>query len=413
MLIAAAFIPAFIPATPCPARAHATLRVADSTSAARSAADTAKTDSTRKADTAQGPAPVVVNHVETALGGLKLSGYGEAAYAWSNNPAGRSIDGRLYDRFQDAFTLNAFKLVVDRPYDPTKLDAGVHADLLFGQNAAVIQSGGLSLGPSGDMTQLYVTLNVPTPNGNGVQFKVGKIATLLGLEVIEDPVNPNWSEGNQFIYVENFTATGLSVEYKFNLHLDMQLRLINGWDVVQDNNTGKSFMGRVGVYPDTLSSIGLVGYVGPEESNSSALRSGVDVLLWRKLTSSLNAWVQGDYGREAGLVPDSATGALNAADWWALGGWVTVDLSTPVGLAFRVDYVDDRQGVRSNGVLFPVFETVPGTAHQFGSATATLNLKVWHNALVRPEVRYDHSNLALYGTKNSQVTLALATTYIY
>src|SRR5437870_13875149 len=36
--------------------------------------------------------------------------------------------------------------------------------------------------------------------------------TLLGLEVIETYANPNWSEGNQFIYVENFTALGVSVE---------------------------------------------------------------------------------------------------------------------------------------------------------------------------------------------------------
>src|SRR5256885_8049229 len=47
------------------------------------------------------------------------------------------------------------------------------------------------------------TLNVPTASGNGLQFKLGRIPTLLGLEVIETYANPNWSEGNQFIYVEN------------------------------------------------------------------------------------------------------------------------------------------------------------------------------------------------------------------
>jgi hypothetical protein len=378
------------------------------------AADSTKkgTDSTKAADTTKAAAPTVINHIETALAGLKISGYGEGSYTWSSEATGRTVNGRLYDRFQDQFSLNALKLVIDKPYDATKWDAGVHADLLFGQNASVLQSGGFSLGNQGDMTQLYVTLNIPTPNGNGVQVKVGKIATLMGLEVIEDPVNPNWSEGNLFVYVENFTATGVSVEYKFSPHADMQLRLIDGWDVVQDNNSGKSFMGRVGIYPDTLSSIAFIGYAGPEEPASSAVRAGGEVLLWRKFTPTINAWVQADYGRESSLVPDS-TGGLGAANWWGLGGWFTVDLSSAATLALRADYVDDRDGVRSSGFLFPAFQAVPGTSHQFGSGTATLNIKVWSNALVRPEVRFDHGNLALYGTKSSQVTFALATTFIY
>src|SRR5439155_893556 len=109
---------------------------------------------------------------------------------------------------------------------------------------------------------LYVTLNVPTASGNGLQFKVGRIPTLLGLEVIETIANPNWSEGNQFIYVENFTGTGLSVETKFNNYVDVQFRVMNGWDQVSDNNGRKSLMARVGLYPNALSSLGLTGYWG-------------------------------------------------------------------------------------------------------------------------------------------------------
>src|SRR5437762_3037645 len=87
----------------------------------------------------------------------------------------------------------------------------------------------------------------------------------MGLEVIETVANPSLSEGNQFIYVENFTGTGLSVETKFNNYVDLQLRVINGWDQVSDNNSHKSFMGRVGLYPDALTSLGVVGYWGAEE----------------------------------------------------------------------------------------------------------------------------------------------------
>src|SRR5947208_16375958 len=91
------------------------------------------------------------------------------------------------------------------------------------------------------------------------------MVTLMGMEVIENIANSNWTKANQFIYVENFTGLGVSVETKFNQYVDAQFRVINGWDQVSDNNTHKSLMGRVGLHPDALTSIGLVGYCGPEE----------------------------------------------------------------------------------------------------------------------------------------------------
>src|SRR2546425_2655098 len=131
------------------------------------------------------PPPQPVNHLETALAGVKLTGFVEASYAYS----ARSLDdtaivGRLYDRFQNRFTLNALGVVLDKPYDPAKFSAGFHTELLLGQDARVIKSNGLALGPQADLPHLYVTLNVPTASGNGLQLKVGRIPTLLGLEEI-------------------------------------------------------------------------------------------------------------------------------------------------------------------------------------------------------------------------------------
>src|SRR6266540_3381875 len=119
---------------------------------------------------------------------LNLTGFAEVSYAYSRHSSGDTlIVGRLYDRLQNRFTLNAFAVVLDKPYDPAKRSAGFHVEALFGQNATVI--------------------------------KAGRIPTLMGLEVIETVANPNWSEGNQFVYVENFTGVGVSVETKLNQHL--------------------------------------------------------------------------------------------------------------------------------------------------------------------------------------------------
>jgi hypothetical protein len=229
----------------------------------------------------------------------------------------------------------------------------------------------------------------------------------MGVEVIEDVVNPNWSEGYQFIFVENFTALGLSAEYKFNPHLDAQLRVTNGWDVVTDNNGRKSFMGRVGVYPDDKTSIGLVGYLGPEQAvDTTADRYGVNLVLNRKLGRA-SVWLQGDYGKEEAnaALPDPT----RDAEWWAVGGWLTYEFTPMIGVAFRGDYLDDRDGARTSGVLgFPA-----NTGMKVGSGTATLNIRRWPNMLVRPEIRYDRSDLPAFDGKQDQFTFALSAAYLY
>ena len=125
----------------------------------------------------------------------------------------------------------------------------------------------------------------------------------------------------------------------------------------------------------------------------------------------MTAWLQADYGREEDLVP--AAGAAGAAEWLGVGGWVTADLTPTLGLALRGDLVDDRAGVRSNGFLFPAFAEGPGTRHRFGSATVTLNVRSWANVLVRPELRWDRSNLPVFGARKDQVTAAFSIAYLY
>src|SRR5437899_7562035 len=368
------------------------------------AAQTATSASHDTAGTKADPAPLPA--------GFKLSGFAEGSYAYSGrSDGGTTIVGRLYDRLQNRFMLNALAVVLDKPYDPARFSAGFHTEVLVGQDATVIQSNGFfGPGTPADVPHLYVTLNVPTASGNGLQFKVGRIPTLLGLEVIETYANPNWSEGNQFIYVENFTATGLSVETKFNDHVDAQFRVINGWDQVSDNNTRKSLMGRIGIYPDASTSLGIVGFWGPEEANdNTANRYGIEGLLWRKLGKAA-VWIQGDYGQE------QANAALpeptQDAKWWALGGWVTYDFSSALGLALRGDYVNDENGARSTvngvGVGFPA-----NLGQKFGSGTATLNIKAWPSAVVRPELRCDRSTLGAFNGKKDQITVALAVAYLY
>ena len=384
-------------------------------SAAGQAADSAKAAPTASDSGTAKAAPADSGPAAPVKVPVSVSGFVTTSYTYSTrHGSGNQIVGRLYDRFHDQAELNAAKVVLEKPVATDKFDAGARVDLLFGQDAAVIKSAGLNLGDHSDLTQAFVTVNLPAGAGKYVQFKAGKIATLMGLEVIEDVVNPNLSEGNQFVYVENFTATGLRVDAKPSPKVDFELQVFNGWDVVEDNNTKKSFMGRVGLTPTDKTTIGLLGFVGNEKTavagvTPSGNRYGGEVLLTQKAGSKATVYVQGDYGEES-----DALGPGLKAKWWALGGWVSYDVSPALTLALRGDYVDDKDGFRTSGVLgYPA-----NPRNKFGSGTLTLNIKQWDSALIRPEIRYDRSNLTVFqgsdgAVHQDQLTFALGVSYLF
>ena len=349
----------------------------------------------------------VASDTATAVtpGPVAVTGYVTSSFTYSTEAQDNDIVGRLYNRRHNEFMLNVANLQVERVAATDRIDAGFHFEGFFGQNAAVVKSVGLDLGNNADIWQAYVALNWPLGPATYLQFKGGKMATLMGVEVGEDVLNPNLDVGWQDILLEPFTETGAELDVKFGPHADAELRVSNGWDQVTDVNTGKTVMARLGLTPDDRTLIALVGYAGPEQAgNAHDKRVGANVILSRKITSAANAWLQLDYGQEQGIAANGED-----AKWYAAGVWVTYDFAPAVTLAFRGDYVNDRDGTRSSGVLgFPV-----NTGQNFGSATATLNIKSWPKALVRPEIRYDHSDLSVFKGKHSQISFGLGYTYIF
>ncbi len=354
-----------------------------------------KPDSSKVADTAAR----VVSAPVTVTGSVTTS------YTYSPNAKGKDIIGRLYNRRNNEFMLNVANLTVERVAATDRMDAGFRFEGFFGQNAAVVKSVGLDLGPNADIWQAYAVINWPLGPGAYAQLKGGRMATLMGVEVGEDVLNPNLDVSWQDVLLEPFTETGVELGVKFGAHVDAQLRVSNGWDQVTDVNIGKTVMARLGLAPDDRSLIAIVGYSGPEQAgNAHDKRSGANLVLSRKLTTEASAWLQLDYGQEQAMAL-----AGRDAKWYAAGLWVTYDLDPAATLAFRGDYINDRDGARSSGVLgFPM-----NTGHKLGSATATLNLKNWAHALVRPEVRYDHSSLPVFNGKNSQTSFGLGISYIF
>ena len=156
--------------------------------------------------------------VTTALSSTTISGYVDTSAIWNPGTGNANAPGYIFgggSAKTDGFNLNVVKLVLER--DPDLSDpwsAGYKVDLLFGPDAVTYgtQPFGTAAGPAA-VKQAYVDLRAPL--GNGVEFKVGVWDTILGYEVFETPLNPNFTKSYGYT-IEPATFTGVQGTYNIN-----------------------------------------------------------------------------------------------------------------------------------------------------------------------------------------------------
>jgi hypothetical protein len=227
----------------------------------------------------------------------------------------------------------------------------------------------------------------------------------MGVEVVEETANPNWTLGNQFLYVENTTHLGLHLAYKFNDKIEVIAGVHNGWDKATDNNGALSYMGKVNLTLSDKTAIALVGYGGPEQmGNNSNWRKGTEIVLTQKVGPKLTLYGQLDYGQE-----DNVGGVANA-EWYAAGLWAVYQFTGKAGVALRGDYLVDDGATRT--AYGPA-----GRSPNVASLTATWNLTPVANLQIRPEIRWDHSNKKPFTDKgsarNDQVLIGVGVAYLF
>lgn len=341
----------------------------------------------------------------------EFSGYVSGSYFY-NTGSGNPVN--LGFTTDDSFMFNKIKLAIEKPIVTSgeNWDAGYQAAFIFGQDAAAINAvgnGPLSLGTYGVVEQALINFNVPV--GNGLTVKFGKMVTMMGVEVIEETVNPNWTLGNQFQWVEPLTQTGLHFGYKFSDKIEAKFMVYNGWDVLPDNNGNVSYMGSVTLTLCDNTTLMLLGYGGAEQTgNNDNWRYGAEAILTQKLGEKLTAYVQLDYGHEDNAFTPNGTQTANSA-WYASGLWLVYQAMEKASVAFRADYLLDVDSTRTAG-LFGGPATNPGNT-DMASFTATFNWTPLKGLQIRPEVRYDVSDAEVFNGHKGQFSMGVGTAYLF
>ena len=352
--------PAAPPATAAPTVAQAT----DPVEAAPVEAEPAETVT----EEAEAPPP-------PALAVPKISGFLDATYNYNmRDPMSGVTPYHAYTAQHDTVLLNTAHLALTGTGANDAIAYAIEVDI--GSDASVTSGSDDDV----DLQEAYVAYT----SKMGLGLKAGKFVTFSGIEVIESPANPTISRGFLFGLAEPFTHAGVLVTYKFTSELDAALGVVNGWDVVEDNNDGKTLTAKVG-YTTASYLATLSGYAGPEQPADGELDPD-NVRYMGDLTGMVkfgpvDLWAQVNAGTEEGA---SVVMEGEDARWVGAGLQPVWHLLEKLALGARAEVFSDRQGARTgvpqnlyNLTLAPAFTIVTGF-------------------VVRGELRYDHSNKLVF-----------------
>ena len=322
------------------------------------------------------------------LGPTTLSGFVDVYYGQNfNNPATQTNSLRFFDGATNQFGLNLVELVVDKTPEVTNSRTGYHVAVGFGQAMNAV-NGSDHAGLSFDQYLKEAYFSYLAPAGKGLQIDVGKFVTPHGAEVIETKDNWNYSRGLLFSYAIPYYHMGLRARYAFSDKYSLSGFLVNGWNNVVDNNTGKTYGVGFGWNPTKKFGIVQNYMVGPEgNSLNRIVRQLSDTVITYSPTSKLSFMVNGDYGRGDRILVDPATNAFSPPVFWTgVAGYIKYALAGGSAISTRYEYYDDHDGF-TTGTL------VPTHFHEF---TATFERLMAHHIISRFEFRRDMSNQPVF-----------------
>jgi hypothetical protein len=353
--------------------------------------------------------------------GLRFWGAVEAGFTGRLTNGESPLPLRDYDAPRpDSLRLNQVQLTLDRPYDSTKsFDFGGRFDLLYGGDARFTHAAGLAdhIGGMGnddfqwaDVLQAYGQLWFKTGSESGLELTFGKFLTLVGSESAEATNNLLYSHSDIYTFLEPTTHTGGVAKYIFSSQVYAYFGIVEGWDVVEDNNTAESYLAgvswsskaQVSGHAQTQASLNII--TGPERTDdNSDCRTLTDVVINQSWTDKLTESLNFDW-----LAEENVPGiAHKRADAYGAAHYLTYICNDYISGTWRLEEMRDDGGWRT-GVNGDLYESTIGA-----SLTPAPNHAQLKNLVLRPEFRCDWSdNPDAFGHGHeSQLTLAMDLIY--
>jgi hypothetical protein len=347
---------------------------------------TASAASEALAPPAQDPAAKQDSATMNVFRNIEVSGFVDMYYTYNfNKPqnacatvAGVAVFNCLhnFDFTHNSFSLSLAEVALEKK--PTADSrGGFRIDLDYGPTTTWVhgaEPGGVQIYQN--IQQAYVSYLAPTAKGS-LQFDFGKFVTQHGAEVIETKDNWNYSRSLLFAWAIPYYHTGVRATYTVNDKVMLMGDLVNGWNNVTDNNTGKTVGAQAMYKPISGLSI-IANYMGgPEQNNDNDnWRHLFDVTATYAPTPKLSLMANVDYGKD--------TVSEANVKWHGVGGYLKYQPNSWFALVPRYEHYSDPDG----------FTT--GVSQTVQEVTLTGELKHKDGVMMRIEYRRDFSDVAFF-----------------
>lgn len=356
------------------------------------------------------------NAVLTTLSSTTLSGYVDTSMSWMFG-SGEKLYGRSYDQGsnsgpgqnkQDGFNLNVVNLVLEKPLADGAWSAGYRVQLFMGPDANTLASSS-SFNPSSDFAVKEANVALRVPVGNGLDFRLGVWTELLGYEISESYLNPNYSRSWGF-FLEPIIHTGLLTSYKFNDSISASVGFVdNGVASNAINSRSKTESEKSYTALLTLTAPESFGVLKGTILNFSFLDSGTS---GRDNPINYYAGVIVPTplkGFSVGICDDyRANGLFDHSYENAFGAYLMYEATEKLKFASRTEYATGSVGAWN----------VPSDGKhnvELLGETFTVDYSIWKNVVTRGELRWDHSltDQKMFGNGDEGDAVSLTLNVVY
>ncbi len=305
-----------------------------------------------------------------------------------NNPASKMSGLHSYDAVANTFIMNAAHIAFTG--SPSE-DVAYVVELDIGSDAVVTSLG---VAPNGfDFQEAYITYKF---GDSGLELKVGKFATYMGIEVIESPDNPVMSRGFLYGLAESFTHTGTVLTYAPSDKFDVVLGAVNGWDVAVDGGpgAGMTLLVKVGVTPSESFGLSISLLTGPDSTDGSG-----STLTSADVTGAV------EFGEKVSLNFQYNAGGDNLGTWNGFAIEPVFKLTDTISLGARFEQFTDKNDIRN-----PL--TSPAANGVYTNFTVAPSFALSDALTLRAEFRLDSADWNAFTDKvgnpaRTQSTIAL------
>jgi len=302
---------------------------------------------------------------------ISVSGFVHGYHAWNSNDPDRPenllpVPGTTGNP-SDEFALNLASLEVSRD---AKLS--FKFSVVAGNGTEIVHAGepqGTGTGPD-TYENIYEAWISYKPTDR-LTIKGGIYPSHIGFEGFYSKDNWNYTRSwlGEF---SPYYQTGVNAAYKFNDQWSGELHVLNGWQIIGENNDAKSVGVKVAYSGEKLSA-SLNTISGAElANNDDDLRHFGNLLVSYAVSPRVTLAASLDHGNQD--YPDA-----DAASWTGIGGYARFALNDKSAIAIRAEQFDDPD----NGIS--------GAAQKLREGTLTFEYRPVERLILKLEARHDSS----------------------